>query len=242
MSPSPAKLVVRFGPHSSQEYPLPEHTVTLGREPINDIVVNDPEISRRHTRIVFENGAYRVEDLGSTNGTFVNGRRLSELTPIKDGDILDLGESASFTFVGGPAQQGGFDATMMESGNATQIQSPSFSPGSHAMPPRPAPAPYAPEPYPAYGATERITEPPQPMPYYQAGPPPMAPAPAPRRSNARLFAGCGCLLLLTVVLCAAAFFILDSYDNGSLLYCGPLRPIWESVMGAGNILQTCGPA
>jgi hypothetical protein len=241
MSPSPAKLVVRFGPSTSPEYPLPEHSITLGREPINDVVINDPEISRRHTRIVFENGAYRVEDLGSTNGTFLNGRRLSELTPMKNGDILDMGESASFTFVG-PAGDAPFEATLIERGDATQIQSPSFSPPlAHSAPPQHvAPMPHYQEQYPVYAATERITEPPQPMPYYQP-PPPMAPAPAPRRSNARILAGCGCLLLLSVALCAATFFILDSYDNGSLLYCGPLRPIWEQILGLGNIAQTCGP-
>jgi len=63
-----------------------------------DLDAHDPEakVSRRHARIMYENGTYTIEDLGSTNGTFVNrGRRLipGSAQPIKDGDEIIVGKT-----------------------------------------------------------------------------------------------------------------------------------------------------
>lgn len=98
MAPFP-KLVVRHGPNKDHEYVLTMNTSIVGREPINDVVFADPEISRRHARIVAQAGSYYIEDLGSTNGTFVNGRRIHAVTRLSDNDIVDLGESIRVTFL-----------------------------------------------------------------------------------------------------------------------------------------------
>lgn len=77
------------------EYELTLATIIIGREPINDVIFANPEVSRRHARLTRrpqENG-YALEDLGSTNGTYVNGRRLDTAVLLKDGDIIDLGET-----------------------------------------------------------------------------------------------------------------------------------------------------
>lgn len=99
MASSSPLLVVRHGPNPNQEYPLVLSSNIIGREPINDVVFPDPEVSRRHARIVSQNNNYYIEDLGSTNGTFVNGRRISIVTRLSNGDIIDLGESIRLTFV-----------------------------------------------------------------------------------------------------------------------------------------------
>jgi pSer/pThr/pTyr-binding forkhead associated (FHA) protein len=99
MAASPARLVVRHGPTPNQEHTLVLNTNIIGREPINDVVFADAEVSRRHARIILQNGHYYIEDLGSTNGTFVNGRRIQAITKLGNGDIVDLGESVRLTFV-----------------------------------------------------------------------------------------------------------------------------------------------
>ncbi len=99
MTTTSPRLIVRHGPNPNQEYPLVLTSNIVGREPINDVVFSDPEVSRRHARIVAQNNSYYIEDLGSTNGTFVNGRRINAITRLSNGDIIDLGESIRLTFV-----------------------------------------------------------------------------------------------------------------------------------------------
>jgi len=66
-------------------------TITVGRELDNDIVLNDIKISRHHLKITIDENMVRIEDLGSRNGTFINGQRLSGATYLKAGDKVDLG-------------------------------------------------------------------------------------------------------------------------------------------------------
>jgi len=72
--------------------PLPDAEVTLGREPENDIVIGDHLVSRRHAAIVPVADGHVVRDLGSTNGTWVNGRRIGEQpVHLYPGDYVTLG-------------------------------------------------------------------------------------------------------------------------------------------------------
>ena len=70
------RLVMRSGPTVGKVYPLDKNELFLGRDLSNDIVINDPEISRRHSRLFLQGNTFAIEDMGSTNGTFVNGQRL----------------------------------------------------------------------------------------------------------------------------------------------------------------------
>ena len=97
---APARLIPRFGADLSQEYTLTQRITTIGREQINDVVLKDPEVSRRHARIVYEADQYVLEDLGSTNGTFIDGNRLTVPTPLTSGVTVDFAETHRFTFVG----------------------------------------------------------------------------------------------------------------------------------------------
>jgi len=76
---------------------------TLGRAPSNTIVLPVDTVSLHHLRVVYRNGGWWVEDLGSTNGTFVNGRPVSGVTRLTSGDILDCGPHVRLQF-GGPLQ------------------------------------------------------------------------------------------------------------------------------------------
>src|SRR3954449_12697811 len=65
---------------------------TLGREGC-DVNLMDPEVSRRHATIREQGGSLAIEDLGSTNGTFVNDQRISAVTVLNDGDVVRLGNT-----------------------------------------------------------------------------------------------------------------------------------------------------
>ncbi len=73
-----------------QRFPLRD-TLSIGRAADNDIALEDDWISARHLRLRRQNGAWIAEDLGSTNGTRVNGRPLNGTAPLLTGDVLDLG-------------------------------------------------------------------------------------------------------------------------------------------------------
>ncbi|MBV8724329.1 MAG: FHA domain-containing protein [Candidatus Eremiobacteraeota bacterium] len=63
----------------------------IGRDRSADVVVRDAEVSRRHLRFESREGVVYVEDLKTTNGSFLNGRRLTEAIEVRQGDELDVG-------------------------------------------------------------------------------------------------------------------------------------------------------
>jgi len=69
---------------------FPDRTLRVGRDPGNDAVLRDAKVSRRHAEVVFEKGFYVIHDLGSSNGTYVNGRRV-RVAPLTDGAELRVG-------------------------------------------------------------------------------------------------------------------------------------------------------
>ena len=100
-----AKLVIHRGRSVGKEFPMCEEESHIGRWdadggifPDVDLDSDDPEakVSRRHARITRRSGQYYIEDLGSTNGTFVNrGRRLlpGDRQPLRDGDEVIVGKT-----------------------------------------------------------------------------------------------------------------------------------------------------
>ena len=70
MNENEALLVVERGPVPSTQVPLTSEQLTIGRSAGNDLVLADPEVSRRHVRIVRRADGFAAEDIGSTNGTF----------------------------------------------------------------------------------------------------------------------------------------------------------------------------
>jgi FHA domain-containing protein len=72
------------------EYPLDKDVISIGRLPDNDIRPNDPAVSRKHAQIKLEGERVLLEDLGSTNGTLVNGRKVKSCV-LRDGDLVQVG-------------------------------------------------------------------------------------------------------------------------------------------------------
>ena len=90
---SPA-LVVTSGARSGETVRLGLGTATsLGRGPANDVVLPDESVSGQHCRIRPETGRFVLHDLESTNGTFVNGRRVGR-HPLAEGDVIRIGETS----------------------------------------------------------------------------------------------------------------------------------------------------
>lgn len=94
------RLVMSQGPQPGQTFPLDKDSLTLGRDPGTDIVINDPQVSRQHARITRQGGLMVIEDLGSTNGTFVNGMRLTGPHTLTSGDVIGLGDAVTLTYHG----------------------------------------------------------------------------------------------------------------------------------------------
>lgn len=74
--PAPQRyaLAVESGPEAGRRFSVAGE-VTIGRSPENDVVLNDPQVSRLHARIILDEGSVAIEDAGSLNGTYVNGER-----------------------------------------------------------------------------------------------------------------------------------------------------------------------
>lgn len=84
--------------------PLPSRTVRIGRGADNDMVVDDLVVSRRHAELwAHPDGRYEIVDLGSHNGTFLNGRPVAR-APVVPGDVVGIGHSA-FCLVGDQLQE-----------------------------------------------------------------------------------------------------------------------------------------
>ncbi len=115
------RLTMQRGPNVGKTYELVKDVVTLGRDMSNDIVINDSEASRHHSRFTKQGSSYLLEDLGSTNGTFVNSARLSSPRPINNGDVIGIGETVALNYEAATAAPTG--ATMIGNIDATVVAS-----------------------------------------------------------------------------------------------------------------------
>ena len=208
------QLVMRAGPNPGKTIPIEKSEIFIGRDIANDVLINDAEVSRRHARISIQAGNYVIEDLGSTNGTFVNGQKLAGPRVLKVGDTVMFGENVSLTF-----EMKAYDP------NATLISAP--VPIATPPPSQPAPQPIAPPPQ------TYTPPPPPPQQVYQPAPPPvyagrvpaspvepMAPEEVkPRRTW--LWVGCGCLVVVLCVVVAGAY----AFDYLNLYCTEPFRSI-----------------
>jgi hypothetical protein len=127
-----ASLVVRQGANAGTTYNITGAEAILGRDEETDIAVRDPEISRRHARISWQSGNYHVEDLGSTNGTFLNGDLVTSPQPLRSGDTVGVGQTLLVFQTEGDA-----------------MPAPPPAEPAYAAPPPPSPAAPPPPPSPA---------------------------------------------------------------------------------------------
>ncbi len=173
------QLVMKKGPAPGKVYELTRNELHIGRDINHEIAINDAEISRRHCRLAAQGDGYILEDLGSTNGTFVNEQRVSGQVSLRPGDIIRVGDNVRLAY-----EIAGLDA------DATIASS-----GKQAPPP-PTPPPQRPAP-------------PPPPAQQHASQAPASPAPAqPKaKSNRNLMIGCGVLLVLGICVTIGLFYV-----------------------------------
>lgn len=95
------KLILKFDDRELQECAVGAHPVTIGRLPDNMVVIDNPAVSGRHARVFREGNHYVLEDLRSTNGTFVNEKPVARHT-LLEGDVVLVGKhSLVFSLAGG---------------------------------------------------------------------------------------------------------------------------------------------
>ncbi len=88
---SAACLVQYSGTNLGKRYVLDQKEMTLGRAPTVDIVVNEQSVSRTHAQCLLQGEEVYVSDLGSSNGTFINDKKLAGKQVLRDGDIIRIG-------------------------------------------------------------------------------------------------------------------------------------------------------
>lgn len=213
-----ARLIIHIGTEPERELILGEGDILLGRDASNDIVTTDTEASRRHSRIALETDGYLVEDLGSTNGTFVNGQRVTMPTPIHDGDTITLGRAVRILFMG-HAPTLGIDPLPPEAQKADDT-------AAVFAPPAPVMEAYAP-PEPAPAAIINEPEPPSAVAPQPAVKPPVQVAKETGCQRYFLYTGCGVLSLLLIA--GVVVFALDSVAP-EVLYCGSLESFWNTIL------------
>ncbi|MEM7336641.1 MAG: FHA domain-containing protein [Chloroflexota bacterium] len=207
MSDAPAQLIMQRGPSVNQVYDLTQERLQIGRSADNDIPVNDAEVSRKHAHLVLQpDGQYSIEDSGSTNGTFVNGKRIQGIVLLQDGDLIDFGDSIRFQYLE-PV--------------FAPVSPPEAEDDTADLEPLPVTPPQT-TPAPRYDASEEDEA------YYDEDSQPIW-------AQRNVLIGCGCGLLLFVCLCSSSLLILDWYRQGELLYCGGLRPLFEFLLNLGPL-------
>lgn len=87
-----AMLVVTGGPAVGQKFEL-DAEVVLGREGVSATIADDSELSRRHAVVRPVAGGFEIEDLGSRNGTFVNGQKVEGVSRLTGGDSIKVGQT-----------------------------------------------------------------------------------------------------------------------------------------------------
>jgi predicted component of type VI protein secretion system len=193
MATSGYRMIVRSGPNPGTVFELTKEVSTIGRDVTNEIVIGDAEVSRQHARLTRTPGGYVLEDLGSTNGTFVNSERLMAPRVLKPGDLVACGENVNLMF----------DAVAPEA--AATVASPVGSPATvepeQAAKAQPTPTPAAP----AAAAS--------------AAPAPPAAEKPRRRLGGWQLAAIGCFVL--ILACVGTLFFMDAFYP-DVLYA-PLR-------------------
>jgi len=90
---SPRSLVVSEADSDSQTFPMSGEPITIGRGSSCEVVLTDTYASQVHARVFPRDGAWFVEDLGSTNGTYLNRVRVSQASPLAAGDEIRIGKT-----------------------------------------------------------------------------------------------------------------------------------------------------
>jgi pilus assembly protein CpaF len=114
---------------SAERHEFQQNEVTIGRVQGNDIILGKGNVSKRHSRLVLKDGRFIVVDLKSTNGTYVNGRKVTSPLVVKPGDKIYIGDF-TLTVEGAPGTQSGHPIR----GSASDVSAPVAPVTSAAVP------------------------------------------------------------------------------------------------------------
>jgi pilus assembly protein CpaF len=200
------KLSVRQGPRPNLVFELDADSYTIGREAGTEIVIEDPQVSRRHATLTRQGTSYLIEDIGSTNGTYVNGKRVTAPVLLANGDMVGLADTIVLA-VQAPLTVGDdatviSDAAHYDAAHYTPPTQPAFAPPKVQQPVQAQPAAHQP----AYTPPPQYAPPPQYVP-----PQPEYAAPAKADNRRTLLIGVGCLALILVV-CVIGFIAWSFID------------------------------
>lgn len=109
-----AKLILKFEAAVLKEIPLQKATISVGRAPGNDVVIDNLAVSGHHARLLLDQDHYVVEDMSSLNGTFVNNQRIRR-SQLKDGDEIMIGKHSLVYH-----EEGGVSAAVLPAADKTQ--------------------------------------------------------------------------------------------------------------------------
>jgi pSer/pThr/pTyr-binding forkhead associated (FHA) protein len=217
MAGSQYRLVVRQGPIPGQIFELNKPVITIGRDITNDFVINDAEVSRKHARLTLEGERYTIEDLNSTNGTYVDGQRLIGPHLLAVGEIVMFGDNVGVVYEGEPSEPDLTVPSILELG-PTPVAAISTPVDNYIPPPVSPTAGGSNIPGPQTIPAEPEPEPQQPE------------ETARKPVNSWLMAGCGCLLVLIVLVIALLVFIDQPWKTGGGLYCvSPFNVIFGAL-------------
>ena len=194
------QLTVRAGPNPGKIYQLDKQEMGIGRDLTGEIVISDPEVSRKHAHLTLQSDGYVLEDLGSTNGTVVNGERLTAPRLLRSGDEISLGEHVSLVY-----------EAPLEDLEATQIATNSVPARTPATVIEPAPAPE-----PDYPDSYTPEEPD----YLEPAPPePVLVQPEPQKKRFPTWAIITIVVVLVLICaCAAILEVIDANNLWCTLF------------------------
>jgi hypothetical protein len=188
------QFVIRSGPETGKIYPLEGPEIIVGRDASNSVAINDAEVSRIHAKVSLHGSAYTIQDLGSTNGTFINGQRIKSTQVLNPGDTVSFGENIVMMY------EAAYDPNAtVASGQAPKTVAPARKPS-----PTPAPIP-APAPVQAYSGQ------------VPAGPVPVAVSPV-KKKRFPIWLIIVIVFLLVICACVGFFVIIDQFS----LWCNVL--------------------
>jgi hypothetical protein len=88
------RLVITSGPKAGTEFPLSEESITIGRSSDSSLVIRDDYTSTHHARLMLWNEEWMIQDLDSTNGTFLSGSRVTVPTPVPLNSTVKIGATS----------------------------------------------------------------------------------------------------------------------------------------------------
>jgi predicted component of type VI protein secretion system len=202
------RLILNSGPIAGKEFPMEKNELTIGRDLGNEVVISDAEVSRRHCRFFLQGNSYVIEDLGSTNGTSVNGQRLMAPYMLRPGEVITLGEHVTLLFEGGVPDS---NATVV-SGPGRPVYDQGQATSVAPLPPI-APPPVAP----VYSNQSYNPPPPPPVSSYQPPAysdqvpmPPSAPVAEKKKSSKLILIVILVLLLACICICIGGLYYIDN--------------------------------